>query len=303
MLHCTFFAGASEANQKKILDDFRSGHINILVATNVAQEGLSVPDCSVVINYERNMDEVETVQAEGSIFNHLNTCYVSKWLIVGRARADAAMVVTIGQADKQVLARYAVNNEKVQLMHQAVDELMKLRAEDLRETMKQLQRGVLEAYEVELRKERELKMRQTEDPAHFRFRCFKCPVIACETKDVRLVGGAHHMVVDPTFSDRVKFVDKPTLEYMGMECYKNAKMYCKECGQDWGVRVQMERHFELPCLKGGSFLYEDRRTSGRAKHFRKWDELEINFEEESAEDVVRLMLDAKNDDEEATNDL
>ena len=61
-----FPVGASEANQKKILDSFRDGDVDILVATNVAQEGVDVPDCSVVINYERNMDEVDTVQAEGA---------------------------------------------------------------------------------------------------------------------------------------------------------------------------------------------------------------------------------------------
>ena len=50
---------------KQVLDRFREGKINILVATNVAQDGIHIPECSLVINYERNMTEVDILQSEG----------------------------------------------------------------------------------------------------------------------------------------------------------------------------------------------------------------------------------------------
>ena len=53
------------SDMNSALEKFRSGEIKILVATNVAEMGLDIPDCSLVINYERHIDEVSSVQSEG----------------------------------------------------------------------------------------------------------------------------------------------------------------------------------------------------------------------------------------------
>lgn len=51
----------SEAKQKTAIDMFRNGEYNILVATDIAQEGLDVPECSYVIRYEFVSNEIGTV--------------------------------------------------------------------------------------------------------------------------------------------------------------------------------------------------------------------------------------------------
>ena len=48
-----------------MISDFRSGVCNLLVATDIAQEGLDIPECSYVIRYEFVSNEIGTVQSRG----------------------------------------------------------------------------------------------------------------------------------------------------------------------------------------------------------------------------------------------
>ena len=52
-------------NQKQAIKKFRSGSFNLLVATDIAQEGLDIPECNYVIRYEFVSNEIGTVQSRG----------------------------------------------------------------------------------------------------------------------------------------------------------------------------------------------------------------------------------------------
>ena len=55
----------NESRQKSNLDLFRDGKCNLLVATDIAQEGLDIPECNYVIRYEFVSNEIGTVQSRG----------------------------------------------------------------------------------------------------------------------------------------------------------------------------------------------------------------------------------------------
>ncbi len=57
--------GLSQKEQKKILDEFRSGVYNILVATSVAEEGLDIPSVDLVVFYEPVPSEIRWIQRRG----------------------------------------------------------------------------------------------------------------------------------------------------------------------------------------------------------------------------------------------
>jgi ERCC4-related helicase len=57
--------GMSQKDQVKLLDRFRAGAINCLVATSVAEEGLDVPSTDLVVFYEPVPDLVRTIQRRG----------------------------------------------------------------------------------------------------------------------------------------------------------------------------------------------------------------------------------------------
>ena len=57
--------GYSQKQQKEILDQFRSGEFNVLIATSVAEEGLDIPKVDQVIFYEPIPSAIRSIQRRG----------------------------------------------------------------------------------------------------------------------------------------------------------------------------------------------------------------------------------------------
>ncbi len=57
--------GLSQKEQIAILDRFRRGEVNCLVATSVGEEGLDIPETDLVVLYEPVPDEIRTIQRRG----------------------------------------------------------------------------------------------------------------------------------------------------------------------------------------------------------------------------------------------
>jgi Fanconi anemia group M protein len=57
--------GLSQREQGSVLDRFRSGERNCLVATSVAEEGLDIPATDLVVFYEPVPDVIRTIQRRG----------------------------------------------------------------------------------------------------------------------------------------------------------------------------------------------------------------------------------------------
>jgi ERCC4-related helicase len=57
--------GLSQREQVQVLDGFRAGTVNCLVATSVAEEGLDIPATDLVIFYEPIPDVIRTIQRRG----------------------------------------------------------------------------------------------------------------------------------------------------------------------------------------------------------------------------------------------
>jgi len=89
--------GLSQREQVALLDRFRSGEINCLVATSVAEEGLDIPATDLVVFYEPIPDVIRTIQRRGR---------------TGRARVGRAVVLVAEGTRDVSLQRAAFARER-----------------------------------------------------------------------------------------------------------------------------------------------------------------------------------------------
>jgi len=62
--------GLSQKKQLEILEQFKQGQYNILVSTNVGEEGLDIAECDLVIFYDVVASEVRFIQRKGRTARH-----------------------------------------------------------------------------------------------------------------------------------------------------------------------------------------------------------------------------------------
>ena len=57
--------GMKQVEQNSILEYFRAGDFNVLVATSIAEEGLDIPEVDLVVFYEPIPSEIRYIQRKG----------------------------------------------------------------------------------------------------------------------------------------------------------------------------------------------------------------------------------------------
>lgn len=55
--------------QKEVISKFRTGKINLLIATTVAEEGLDIKECNIIIRYGLVTNEIAMIQVHSDTSN------------------------------------------------------------------------------------------------------------------------------------------------------------------------------------------------------------------------------------------
>ncbi|XP_036714928.1 interferon-induced helicase C domain-containing protein 1 isoform X4 [Balaenoptera musculus] len=110
--HSSEFKPMTQNEQKEVISKFRTGKINLLIATTVAEEGLDIKECNIVIRYGLVTNEIAMVQARG------------------RARADESTYVLVAQRGSGVIEREAVNDFREKMMYKAIDRVQNMKPEE-----------------------------------------------------------------------------------------------------------------------------------------------------------------------------
>lgn len=105
--------GLNQKEQKKIIQEFSSGEINILCATSIGEEGLDIPEVNVVIFYESVPSAIRKIQRGGRTAR----------LMSGKL----IMLITKGTRDESF---YYVANAREKKMHKSIQDIKEEMASD-----------------------------------------------------------------------------------------------------------------------------------------------------------------------------
>ena len=105
--------GLKQKEQKEMIEKFKSGEINVLVATSIAEERLDIPEVNEVIFYEPVPSAIRKIQRAG------RTARLTK----------GSLKILVTKNTRDEIYHYAAYH-KEKRMHSAIDQIKKGFSED-----------------------------------------------------------------------------------------------------------------------------------------------------------------------------
>ncbi|XP_067886728.1 probable ATP-dependent RNA helicase DDX58 isoform X2 [Heterodontus francisci] len=229
--------GMTLPSQKEVLTSFKDDTgSRILVATSVADEGIDIAQCNLVLLYEYVGNVIKMIQTRGR----------------GRAQNSKCILIT---DKKEQIEKEKINYLHEMMMYEAISQVQQLNQATLAEKINIIQ------VDAKKMRERMVSAASTEKPdVSYKLLCGKCKVYACNSDDIRIIEESHHAVIDNSFKERYSTQPhKKPKKYGSFQ--KNEKLYCKDCGHDWGITATYRVFTDLPIIKIESFVLKNVKTS------------------------------------------
>lgn len=237
----------TQRDQQEVIQKFRTGALNLLVATSVAEEGLDIPQCNVVVRYGLLTNEISMVQARG------------------RARASQSVYSFVAAQGSRELRREQTNEALESLMEQAVAAVQAMDQAEYQAKIQELQRAALvkRAARAAQQKSRQQKFLAEQ----VQLLCINCMVAMGYGSDLRKVESAHHVNVNPNFKIYYNVSQEPVvIDRVFKDWRPGGVIRCRNCGESWGMQI-IYKSVKLPVLKVRSVLLET--PNGRIQ-VKKW---------------------------------
>ncbi|MCI4384914.1 hypothetical protein PGIGA_G00044280 [Pangasianodon gigas] len=245
----------TQSEQKFTIQKFRDGHLNLLISTSVAEEGLDIPECNVVVRYGLLTNEIAQQQASG------------------RARAKNSVYSVVAQADGREMRREKTNEYLEELTCRAIAHVQSMKPSEFRRKIFELQQEAVTARILEAKKKERRRLRY--DAAEVEFDCRGCFRAVARGDDMRIVNSSQHVNINPDFERFYKVGGQVYLERTFEDWEPGRTISCAACGQEWGMEVKLKK-VVLPCLKIKGFSMKTPQSSRTAK---QWKDVEFQVEE------------------------
>ncbi|NXM80084.1 DHX58 helicase, partial [Oenanthe oenanthe] len=237
----------TQNEQQNVIKQFREGVLNLLFSTSVAEEGLDIPECNIVVRYGLMTNEISMMQARG------------------RARAENSVYSVLAKANSREVTRELLNEDLVDLMKRAIQAVQAMPEQEYCQKIRELQQVAVASW---LMKESRIsERRRLHEPAAVRLHCAGCGTAVCRGSDIRAVEGMHHVNVNPRFGSFYKVSSgKMQFQRTFRDWEPGCRISCKACSQDWGMEM-LYQQVKLPILCIKNFVVE---TPAEKRRFKKW---------------------------------
>ncbi|KAM9779771.1 ATP-dependent RNA helicase DHX58 [Neosynchiropus ocellatus] len=235
----------TQCEQLGTIADFRCGKLNLLVSTSVAEEGLDIPECNLVVRYGLLTNEIAQKQASG------------------RARAADGEYSVVADKGGKELQREFVNEELEKLTRRAIAKIQEMSRAELRSEIRKIQRDSLSARRAA---EASKKCNAGDDVTLL---CRECHVPVARGSDIRLVDNVHHVNINPDFRKFYKLGPLVVLEKRFTDMEPGHMIACQKCGKDWGSEIKYKGIAVLPNISIKHFTMETPTGRMVAKQWKK----------------------------------
>ncbi|XP_053706764.1 probable ATP-dependent RNA helicase DHX58 isoform X1 [Synchiropus splendidus] len=242
----------TQCEQLETIANFRCGKLNLLVSTSVAEEGLNIQECNLVVRYGLLTNEIAQKQASG------------------RARAANGEYSVVADKNGKELKREFINEQLDELTRQAIAAIQEMSRAELRSKIRKIQRESLSARKAA---ESTKKCNVADDVVLL---CRECHEPVARGSDIRVVDNVHYVNINPRFRKFYKLGALVVLDKSFADMEPGHMIACQNCGKDWGSEIKYKGIAVLPNISIKHFTVE--MPSGRVV-VKKWKKVPFMVEE------------------------
>nr|XP_046270347.1 probable ATP-dependent RNA helicase DHX58 [Scatophagus argus]XP_046270348.1 probable ATP-dependent RNA helicase DHX58 [Scatophagus argus] len=256
----------TQNEQKDTIRNFRRGTLNLLISTSVAEEGLDIPECNLVVRYGLLTNEIAQQQASG------------------RARARNSQYSVVAQKGGREVRRELINEYLEELTGEAIAKVQDMRPEAFYKKITQLQTEAVICRKIAESLKIEKRSRHTS--ASIQLLCRNCLRPVASGSDIKLVDNVHFVNVNPDFKRHYKVGGQVVLDRTFEDWEPGRRVSCNysNCNKEWGFEMKYKKVALLPNLAIKSFALEtpDGRTT-----VKKWKDVTFTVEQFSFEEYCQ----------------
>ncbi|XP_053195286.1 ATP-dependent RNA helicase DHX58-like [Scomber japonicus] len=269
-------AGKSHMTQNEQDDTIRKfsqGALNLLISTSVAEEGLDIPECNLVVRYGLLTNEIAQQQARG------------------RARAPEAEYLMVGQTGGQEVHRERINELLEELTGQAIAKIQEMSPHDFSAKINALQKEALIGSDIA--DTHKMKKRGRFDASAVQLWCRGCFKSVASGSDIEVIKNMHHVNVNPDFRKHYKLGDQIKIGKIFDDWEPGRKIHCNNCNKEWGTEIKYRKIALLPNIAIKNFGLET--PEGRMT-VEKWKDVtftaeEFDFEKYAKDNFPEMTID------------
>ncbi|XP_068192802.1 ATP-dependent RNA helicase DHX58 [Antennarius striatus] len=228
----------TQNEQKDTIRNFRLGAVNLLISTSVAEEGLDIPECNLVVRYGLLTNEIAQQQASG------------------RARVKDSQYSVVAQKGGREVRREITNEYLEELTGQAIGVIQEMSFKEFRTKIALLQKD-----SILMKKAAEgLKMqkRSEHSPGSTQLLCRNCFKPVASAGDIKLIDNTHYVNINPDFKKHYKVGDRIHFDKTFDDWEPGRMIHCNNggCNKNWGYEIKYKVVAVLPNLAIKNFALE-----------------------------------------------